>query len=162
MDIVVDQTGSRLHHIGGLDIQLGAVGEERIGIELRDLHHRLFLALGALEHLILALVGIGGQMAHIGDVHNTVDIIADKAQILLQHILHNIGAQVADMGKMIHGGAAGIHLHMAGGVGFKFFFLMGCRIIQIHSASPYYNLYFSVIKLLFVSPWVEKKPPMSY
>ena len=44
--------------------------------------------------------------------------------------------QVADVGKVVHGGAAGVHLHMAGGVGLELLFLVGGGIIQIHNGSP--------------------------
>ena len=64
-------------------------------------------------------------MPDVGDVHHAVDVITGIAQVLLQYILHNIAAEVADVGKMIHGGAAGVHLHMTGRVGLEFVFLMG-------------------------------------
>lgn len=57
------------------------------------------LALGALEHLILALVGVGGQMADIRDVHYTLDVVAGVAQILLQNVLHDVAAEIADVRK---------------------------------------------------------------
>ena len=50
-------------------------------------------------------------MAHVGDVHHPVHIIASPAEELLQHVLHDIAAQVADVGEVVHGGAAGVHLH---------------------------------------------------
>ena len=102
---------------GGLDVQLAAVVKEGVGVELGDLHDGLVLPLGALEHLVLAGVGVGGQVAHVGDVHDPVHVIAVLAQELLQHVLHDIGAQVADVGEVVHRGAAGVHLHMAGGCG---------------------------------------------
>ena len=140
MDILLDAVGSGLHHVGSLDVQLGAVGKESVGIELGDVHDGLILALGTLEHLILALVGIGGEMAHVGDVHNAMDIVAGVAHILLQHVLHEVGAEVTDMGKVVHGRAAGIQLHMTGGMGLEFFLFTGSRVIQVHSASPLYTL----------------------
>ena len=135
-DIVVDQAGGGLHHVGALDVQLPAVAEERIGVVLGDLHDGLMLALGALEHFVLALVGIGGQVAHVGDVHDAVHVVARVAQVLLQHVLHDVGAQVADVGEVVHRGAAGVHLHMAGDMGLELLFLMGGGIIQIHDKPP--------------------------
>ena len=136
LDIVVDEAGSGLHHVGALDVQLLAVGEERIGVVPGDLHNGLMLAPSALEHLILAFVGVGGQVSHIGDVHDAVHIVPGVAQVLLQHVLHDVGAQVADVGKVVHRGAAGVHLHMAGGVGLELFFFVGGGIIQIHDEPP--------------------------
>ena len=135
-DIVVNAVGGRLHHVGGLDVQLGAVGEEGVGIEPGDLHDGLMLPLGALEHLILALVGIGGQVAHVGNVHDPLHVIANVAQVLLQHVLHDVGTQVADMGKVVDSRAAGVHLHDVRMVGNKFFFGAGSGIVKFHFISP--------------------------
>ena len=132
LDIIVNEAGSGLDHIRALDVQLAAILEKGIGVELGDLHDGLMLTLGALEHLVLALVGIGGQVAHIGDVHDAVHIIPGIAQVLLQHVLHDVAAEVSDVGKVIHRGAAGVHLHMARGVGLELLFLVGGGIIQIH------------------------------
>ena len=68
-------------------------------------------------------------MAHVGDVHNALDVVPGIAQSLFQHILHNIGAQIADMGKVIHRGAASVHLYLLGIVGDKQFLLVGQRIV---------------------------------
>ena len=76
-------------------------------------------------------------MAYVGDVHDPVHIVAHIAQVLLQHILHDVAAEVADVGKVIHRGAAGIHLHVARRVGPELLLLMGDRIIQIHSQAPF-------------------------
>ena len=89
--------------------------------------HGLVLPLGALEHLVLAGVRVGGQVAHVGDVHHPVHLVARVAQVLLQHVLHDVAAQVADVGEVVHRGAAGVHLHLAGGVGHKFLFFVGKR-----------------------------------
>ncbi|CAN3988330.1 16S rRNA (cytidine(1402)-2'-O)-methyltransferase, partial [Dysosmobacter welbionis] len=138
LDILVDAAGGGLDHIRRLDIQPAAVLKEGIGVELGDLHDRLVLPLGALEHLVLALIGIGGQVAHVGDIHHPVDIIASPAEELLQHVLHDITAQVADVGEVIHCGAAGVHLHAAGGVGLELLFLVGGRIVQVHKHCSFY------------------------
>ena len=124
-DIVVNEAGRGLDDVGALDVELAAVLEERVGVVLRDLHDGLVLAAGALEHLVLALVGVGCQVADVGDVHDAVDVIAREAQVLLEHVLHDIGAEVADVGKVVDGRAAGVHLHMAGGVGGELRFLVG-------------------------------------
>ena len=58
LNILRDHAGGRLDHIGGVDIQLGAIGKESVGIKLGDLHDALMLPLGPLEHLVLPGVGI--------------------------------------------------------------------------------------------------------
>ena len=132
MDVFIDAVGGRLYHIGVLDVQLVAVGEEGIGIVLCNLHDRLVLPAGTLEHLVFAGVGIGSQMSHVGDIHYPLDRIALIAQRLFQHILHDVAAQVADVGIVIHRGAAGVHLHQIRVIGNKAFFFMGCRVIKVH------------------------------
>ena len=52
-------------------------------------------------------------MPHIGDVHHPIHLIALVPQKFLQHVLHQVGAQIADMGKMVHRGAAGIQPHFS-------------------------------------------------
>ena len=137
LDILVDAAGRGLDNVRPLDVELAAVVKEGIGIELGDLHDGLVLAAGALEHLVLALIGIGGQMADVGDVHDALDRIPGVTQILFQHILHDIAAEVADMGKMIDRGAAGVHFDQFRVVGDEFFFFMGCRVVQVHINSPF-------------------------
>ena len=74
-------------------------------------------------------------MADIGDVHDTVDVVAFIAECLFQDILHNITAQVSDVRKMINGRSAGVHFYTARCVCQEFSFFMGCRIIKIHKRS---------------------------
>ena len=47
---------------------------------------------------------------------------------LLQYVLHDVGAQVADVGEVVDGGAAGVHFHPAGGVGAELLFFVGSGI----------------------------------
>ena len=132
VDIFVNAVGGRLHHIGALDVQLPAVFKERVGVIPGNFQHSLILALGALDHLVFAGIGVTGQMPHVRDVHHALDIVAQIPQALFQHILHDIGAQVADMGIVIHGGATGVHLHKIRIIGDKQFLFVGSRVIQIH------------------------------
>ena len=132
VDILVDTVGCRLYYIGALDIQLLTVGKESIGIEPGDIHNRLILPLGTLEHLVFTGVGIGCQMAHVCNIHNALDIIAAVAQCLLQHVFHDIGTQVANMGIVVHRRTTGIHLDNVGVIGNKQFLLVRQGIIQIH------------------------------
>ena len=131
-DILPNAVGGRLHHIRPLDVQLLAILEEGVGVELGDLHHGFVLPLGALEHFVLTGIRIGGQVAHIRDVHHPLHRVALIAQILLQHVLHDIGPEIANVGKVVHRGAAGIHLHLLRVIGDKFLFLMAEGIVQVH------------------------------
>ena len=131
-NVFVNTAGGGLNHIGTFDVQLVAVREKGVRIELRDFHNGLVLPLCALEHLILAGVGIGGKMAHIGDVHHPLDVVAQVSKGFLQHILHDVGAQVADVGIVVHRWAAGVHFHLIGRIWGKQFFLVRQGIVKIH------------------------------
>ena len=132
LDILTDAVGGGLHHVGALDVQLGAVGEKGVGVEMGDVHDGLVLPLGPFQHLVLAGIGVAGQVAHVGDVHDALDVVALVAQEFLQHVLHEVAAQVADMGEVVDGGAAGVHLHDVGMVGNELLLAAVSRIVQIH------------------------------
>ena len=131
LDILVDHAGGGLHHVGVLDVELFAVGEEGVGVEPGDLQHALVLPLGALDHLVLAGVGVGGQVAHVGDVHHPRHVVPGVAQQLLQGVLHDVAAQVADVGEVVHRGAAGVHGHSARLVGDELLLLVAGGIVEI-------------------------------
>ena len=71
-------------------------------------------------------------MADVGDVHNALDIVADIAQILFKYVLHDVGAQIADVREVIDGGAAGVHLDDVGMVGDKLVLGACSGIIKFH------------------------------
>ena len=52
-------------------------------------------------------------MTDVGDVHDAQNVIARVAQVFFKHILHDVGAQVADVCVVIDGGTAGVHTHLA-------------------------------------------------
>ena len=52
-------------------------------------------------------------MSDIRDIHDTLHIISDVTKRLLEHILHNITAQIADMCEVIHRRSAGVHCNLA-------------------------------------------------
>ena len=119
-DEVIDIGGCRNDDFRNLDVQLAAVRKECIGIELRDLHDGLVLTLGAFEHLVLTGIAVRGQVTDVGDVHCTLDIVACVGQVLFQHVLHDVGTEVADVCKVIDGRTAGVHGHLTRFMGDKF------------------------------------------
>ena len=84
------------------------------------------LALCALEHLVLALVGIACEVTDIGDVHNALDIVADIAQVLFENVLHDVGSEVSDVRIVIHRRTAGVHFNYIGMIGDKVLFFSCC------------------------------------
>ena len=71
-------------------------------------------------------------MADVGDIHDALDVVARVAPVLLQHVLHDVAAEVADVGKVVDRRAAGVHFHDVRMVGLKQLLLVGRGIIEIH------------------------------
>ena len=86
-------------------------------------------ALRAREHLVLARVRVAGEVSDIGDIHYAFDVVARETQIFFQHILHDIGAEVADVGEVIDGGTAGVHIHSVALVGDEFLLGLSERVV---------------------------------
>ena len=78
------------------------------GVALGDFPRRQAGAPRAGLHLVLAGVRVGGQVPHVGDVDDVVDLIAAVFEGAPQDILEDIGAQVADVLVVVHGRAAGV------------------------------------------------------
>ena len=68
-------------------------------------------------------------MSHVGDVHHPLDIIAQIPEIFLQHVLHDVAPEVADVGEMVNRGTAGIHFDFPGLIGNKLLLGSGERVI---------------------------------
>ena len=134
-DVFLNAIRCRFNNVRPLDVQLPAVFEKRVRIVFRDFHNRFVLALCALEHLVLARVGIRRKVADIRNVHDALDVVAAVAEILLQHILHDVGAQVADVREVIHRGPTGVHLYDVRMVGDEFLFPARCGVIELHESS---------------------------
>ena len=76
-------------------------------------HARPAGAARALLHLVLAGVGVGRQMADVGDVHHVPDAIAVPSQHALQHVLEQERAVVADVLVVVDGRAARVEADRA-------------------------------------------------
>src|SRR3546814_3193454 len=68
----------------------------------RDVPDTLGLRAGGCLHLVIARVGIGRQMANIGDVDDVGDIVTLPHQRPAQGVSEDIGAQVAKMSIIIN------------------------------------------------------------
>ncbi len=131
-DKLVNTARGRLNDFGAFDIELFAVGKEGVGVELRNLHDRFVFALGTLNHLVFAGVTVTRQVADVGDVHHAVHVVTDIAEIFFQYVLHNVGTQIADVGKVIHRRAAGVHRDVLRVAGSEFLTVMRQGIIKQH------------------------------
>ncbi len=96
------------------------------------------LALCALEHFVLARVGVACKMPYVGYIHGALYVVAGKAQIFFKHVLHHIRAEIAYMCIMINGRTAGIHFHLSAFVRNEFFNRFGQCIVKLHIASIRY------------------------
>ena len=110
--------GSGGYHVGGLYIELCAVGKESVGVKLSYLHYRLVLALRALEHFVIARIAVGSKVAYIGDVHYALNVQTRVSEVFFQNVLHYIAAQVAYMRIVVNGRSAGVHTQLTGFVGY--------------------------------------------
>jgi len=95
-----------------------------------DVPDRLRLLRRHLFHLVLARVGIVGQVAHVRDVDDVGECIPLPAQRPPQHIGEHIGAHIADMRVVIDRRPAGIDARLTGVDGGEGFELAGERVEQ--------------------------------
>ena len=131
-DKFINASGGGLHYVRRFDVQLRAVIEKRVCIELRDFHDGFILALRTLEHFVFACVSVTGKMSDVGNVHDTQHIQTGIAQVFFENILHDVGAEVADMRIVVNGRSAGIELNFSGLVRNELFLQMRKGIVQKH------------------------------
>src|SRR5437762_2238480 len=108
LDLLADVIGGAAKKRRVLDVERAHVLEERAGIELRDLPRGLAGAPRTLFHLVLAGVGVGGEMAHVGDVHDVRNVIAVPFQHPPEQVLEQESAEVADVLVVVNRRAAGV------------------------------------------------------
>ena len=98
---------------GNFHAQQAEVGQEALGEFGRHLPGGAGgLAGGALQ-LVLARIGVGGEVAHVGDVDDVVHLVTQPPESLLQNVGKNIAAEVADVRRGVHGRTAGVDSHPA-------------------------------------------------
>src|SRR3546814_7222260 len=81
------------------DVEVSDILLEGLGIMRCDVPDTLGLRAGSCLHLVIARVGIGRQMANIGDVDDMGDIVTLPHQRPAQGVSEDIGAQVAKMSR---------------------------------------------------------------
>ena len=102
--------------VGGQDVQRGGVDEEGVGVEGGDIHHRTPLAGRRDLQLVLAGVGVGDRVPHVGDVHDVLHRDAPPAERAAQRIGEHVRAHVAQVRERVHGRPAAVHAgHFGGG-----------------------------------------------
>ena len=114
LDLLLYMIGGLAPDMRLLDVQVPEVALKGFGIFPGDLPGGLAGAAGALLHLVLAGIGVGFQMPHVGDVHDMIDLQSVVLQHPSQNVLEDVGAQVADMGVIVDRRTAGVHARLAG------------------------------------------------
>ena len=114
---------------GAHDVEAVGVVEEGVGVELRDVPGVLALTAHGGDHLVLAFVFVGGEVAHVGDVHDVGDVVAVVLSTRRSDVLEDVGAQVAYVREVVDGRPAGVEADFAGDERCKWLFLAGEGII---------------------------------
>ena len=112
--------------LGRKDVDSRLVLVEAVGVELGYLPNGLALGQGRQYHLVPA--GFQQLLAHVPDVGDVLDVEhLDPAgfQHAADPVGHQVGAQVADVGVAVHGGAAGVHANQSRLNRLDFFRLLG-------------------------------------
>ncbi len=94
-----DVGGGAGEAFGAFEAQRGAVGEEGVGIDVGVFLERLALGDGVADDFVV----------HVGDVHDVVERVAGGAQPAAHEVVKDKGPEVADVGVVVDGGAAGVH-----------------------------------------------------
>ena len=113
------------------DIQRLHIGPIGLLVMLGDVPDRLRLARRHFLHLVLARVGIIGEMADIGDVDDVGELQPLPRKRAPQHIGKDIGAHIADVGVVIDRRPAGVDARLAGVDGREHLGLPGERVEQL-------------------------------
>ena len=83
-----------------------------VGVVLCYLHRLELFEACLLGYLVLALVGIVLQMAHVGDVTHVAHLVAQVAEVAEEHVEGDCRARMAQMGVAIDGGTTHVHAHV--------------------------------------------------
>ena len=113
---------------------------------LGDVPDRLRPLRSHLFHLVLARVGIVGQVAHIGDVDHMGQLVTLEAERAAQNVGKDIGAHIADVRIVIDRRPAGIDPRLSGMDRVELFQLASQAVEQLerdgfsHGQGPYASL----------------------
>ena len=111
--------GRFAYNVGLGNVQPLKILKKRVGVKLGNFKHRLPALARRLYHLVLALIVIARKMSNVRDIHNVLFFITQIGERAVEHIQKHIGAQIADMGVIIHRGTAAIKPRFARSYGNK-------------------------------------------
>ncbi len=101
--------------VGRQHVQRGHVGHERAGVEVGDVRDRPPLLRRRDLELVLAGVGVGDRVAHVGDVDDVPDRDVLPAQGAAERVGEHVGPHVAQVREVVDGRAAAVQADDVGG-----------------------------------------------
>ena len=121
--------GMRLYR-GAQHVQRVHILMVAVGVVLRYLHRLQLFQTCLLGYLVLALVGVVLQMAHVGDVTHVPYFITEVLQVAEHQVEGDGGTGMAQMGVAIDGGTTDIHTDIGGMERFEALLLTRQRIVN--------------------------------
>lgn len=115
---------------GRQDIHELHVVFEGFGVVLGDFPDGFAFASRAFFELVFAFVGVGDEMADVGDVHDVVDCEARGLKGAAEGVAKDGVAEVADVVVIVDGGAAGVEGDFAGFLRLEVFDLAGEGVVE--------------------------------
>ena len=82
-------------------------------VALDYLHRLQLFQTGFFADLVLTLVSVVLKMAHVGDIPNVANFVAEVAKELEQHVIGDTRTGMAEMRVSVHGGSADVHPDMS-------------------------------------------------
>ena len=131
-DHAVDMVGRQREAGGIADVQVLEIGFERLRIMVCDGPDILAALLRGGLHLVVAGIGVAGQMADVGDVDDVGEAIALPRQRPAKRVGEEVRAQIADMGVVIDRRPARIDADVGGVGGLERLRGSGQAVVQRH------------------------------
>ena len=126
-----DVAGGVRLNAGAQHVELFHRGVEAVGVVLCHLHRLELFEARLLGNLVLTLIGIVLQVAHVGDVAHVAHLVAQVFQVAKHEVEGDGRTGVAQMSVAVDGRSANIHAHMSGVDRFEYLLRAGQRIVKI-------------------------------
>ena len=140
--LLYDMTGGMRLDAGRQAVQCRHGLVEAVGIVLCHLHGLQLLQTCLLGNLVLTLVGIVLQVAHVGNVAHIAHLVALMLQVAEQQVESNGRASMSQVCIAIYRGSANVHAHTTLHQGTEQFLLAGQSIVNkkwLHSLFLYFG-----------------------
>ena len=85
-----------------------------VGIVLRNLHRLGLFESCLLLNLVISLIGVVLQVAHIGDIAHVAHLISEVLEVAEEYVEGDSGACMSQMWVAIDGRSAHIHADIGG------------------------------------------------